>query len=217
MHRGMHWLLLTAGVLGTAFGGGTDASYQPGNGVIVRQLAAGTLLVAGRNLPDPNFSETVVLLVEYSGDGAAGLVLNRPSGAPLSRVLPSVQSAAGVASRAFSGGPVSTGTVLALSRAPCDGCRAIARDVHLVRSSDTLTALLADDGDERRLRVYAGYAGWARTQLEDEVRQGAWRVLAVDARIVFDPNPSSLWRRMIERTEAVLANLLTRGLVNNAA
>ena len=39
------------------------ATLQPGRDVIVRELAAGKLLVAARNLPDPNFTDTVVLLV----------------------------------------------------------------------------------------------------------------------------------------------------------
>jgi putative transcriptional regulator len=180
---------------------------QPGNEVLVRQLSAGTLLVAARNLPDPNFANTVVLLVDHSRDGAAGLVLNRPSRVPLSRLRPGAEPFASIASPAFIGGPVSPETVLALSRAACDGCREVDRDVHLVNAPAALQALIAGGADEHRLRVYVGYAGWGRGQLESEVRRGGWRVVAGTAPVVFDPDPSSLWRRMIERTEAVLASL----------
>src|SRR3990170_3964995 len=41
-------------------------------------LGKGKFLVAARNLVDPNFSETVVLLLDYGGHGAVGLVINRP-------------------------------------------------------------------------------------------------------------------------------------------
>ena len=208
--------MLSAGVL-TPKPGVVAAWRQPGNGVIVGQLAAGTLLVAGRSLPDPNFTETVLLLIEYSADGAAGVVLNRSSGVPLARALPSVKAVAGVTAPAYIGGPVSGSSVLALSGVACDGCRAIARDVHLVQSADVLAKLLEGGADESRLRVYAGYSGWGSGQLEAEARLGAWRVIGSDARIVFDPNPSSLWRRMIERAEAVLASLLYPRLMSALA
>ena len=189
------------------------APLQPGREVIVRELAAGKLLVARRHLPDPNFADTVVLLIEYSRDGAAGLVINRPSGVPLSRALPGVEQVAGVAATAFIGGPVSQGAVLALSRVACDACPLVGRDVYLVNTTDALKARLAEGADVRRLRVYVGYAGWGRGQLEAETRQGAWHVLEADARVVFDPDPESLWRRMIRRTESVLASLIGPSVV----
>ena len=37
------------------------------------KLAPGKLLVAARNLPDPNFRETVVLLVDVNEQGAMGI------------------------------------------------------------------------------------------------------------------------------------------------
>jgi putative transcriptional regulator len=184
-----------------------SAALQPGRDVIVRELAAGKLLVAARDLPDPNFAETVVLLVEYSRDGAAGLVLNRPSDVPLSRALPGVEQAAGGAATAFIGGPVSQGAVLALSRVACDDCPLVGRDVYLVNTPDALKERLTAGADVRRLRVYVGYAGWGGGQLEAETRQGAWRVLEAEARVVFDSDPGTLWRRLITRTEAVLASL----------
>ncbi len=202
-----------AGVCGLLMVGGgvaailAERSMQPGRDVIVRELAAGKLLVAARNLPDPNFADTVVLLVEYSGDGAAGLVLNRPSSVPLSRALPGIEQASGVAATAFIGGPVSQGAALALSRMACGACPVVGRDVYLVNTPDALKDRLAGGGDDQQLRVYLGYAGWSGGQLEAETRQGAWHVLDADARTVFDPAPRSLWQRTIRRTEAVFARL----------
>ena len=50
------------------------AQLVPG---IVRELAVGKLLIAARDLPDGNFSETVILLADYSSEGAMGLIINR--------------------------------------------------------------------------------------------------------------------------------------------
>lgn len=204
---GVCGLLVIAGSVAAMLAEQRPALLQPGRGVVVRQLAAGKLIVAARNLPDPNFTDTVVLLLQYSRDGAAGVVLNRPSDVPLSRALPGADQAAGGAAVAFIGGPVSQGAVLALSREACDACPLVGRDVYLVNTPEALKQRLAA-GANGRLRVFVGYAGWGGGQLEAETRQGAWRVLEADAGVVFDPDPESLWRRLIERTEAVLAGLV---------
>ena len=44
-----------------------------------RKLAKGKFLVAARKLADPNFSQTVVLLVDYDQGGAMGVIINRPT------------------------------------------------------------------------------------------------------------------------------------------
>jgi putative transcriptional regulator len=63
------------------------APGQPPRGAL-RQLAPGKFLVAARNLPDPNFSEAVVLLVDVNEQGAMGIILNRPTQATLTEILP---------------------------------------------------------------------------------------------------------------------------------
>lgn len=200
-------LLLVVGVAAAMLDEPRATPLQPGRDVIVRELAVGKLLVAARKLPDPNFTDTVVLLVKYSREGAAGIVINRPSEIPLSRALPGVPAVAGVAAAAFIGGPVSQQAVLALSRSACDACPRVGRDVYLVNTTDALKERLARSTDARQLRVYLGYAGWGAGQLEAETRQGAWHVLDADARVVFDPHPDTLWQRIIRRTEGVLARL----------
>ncbi len=50
-------------------------------------MGVGKILVASRNLGDPSFAGTVILLVQYDGKGVVGLVLNRRTDVPLSRVL----------------------------------------------------------------------------------------------------------------------------------
>src|SRR5262245_29568097 len=54
-------------------------------------LAKGKFLVASRLLGDPNFAETVVLLIEFGQSGTMGVIINRPTEAPLSTLLPEVK------------------------------------------------------------------------------------------------------------------------------
>lgn len=182
------------------------AAWQLHRGA-VRQLAAGKLLVARRNLPDPNFSATVVFLVDYNREGAMGLVINRATDIPLSRMLGDGERQPAAALTAFIGGPVARTGVLALLRstATCADCRPVLRDVQLITTRPALDQQIAAGAGADRFRVYLGYAGWGAGQLQAETDEGAWHVLDGDPAIIFDPNPDSMWRRQIARTEVIVA------------
>ena len=51
----------------------------------------GQLLIASPGLLDPNFARTVVLVVEHNDEGAMGIVLNRPSEAPVAEAVPPLE------------------------------------------------------------------------------------------------------------------------------
>src|SRR6185295_9845716 len=72
------------------------------------RLASGAVIVA-RDLDDPNFASTVVLLCQQGAEGAYGLVLNRPSHMPLAEIFEHPPESALLAaknSRVYIGGPV---------------------------------------------------------------------------------------------------------------
>ena len=71
-------------------------------------LARGMCLVAGRRLVDPNFSESVVLLLEYDAKGALGLIVNRPTEVRLTDLLPDVEELKESADIVYVGGPAVT-------------------------------------------------------------------------------------------------------------
>lgn len=172
----------------------------------VRELAAGKFLVASRNLPDPNFGDSVVLLAEYGEEGAMGLIINVPTEAPVSRVLDGLKGALGRSDTVFFGGPVSqTGAVALLrSRAAVADSRRVLDEIHLITSKEALETVLASGAGADELRVYLGYSGWGAGQLDRETALGSWHVLSGDADVVFDPEPESVWRRQIQRTERLI-------------
>ena len=53
---------------------------------------AGEILVSTEKSTDPDFAKAVLLLVHSDERGAIGLILNRPTDVPLSRVFPAVAS-----------------------------------------------------------------------------------------------------------------------------
>jgi putative transcriptional regulator len=174
----------------------------------VDQLAPGTFLVASRDLGDPNFSRAVVLLVHYDDEnGALGVIINRQSDVPLSRVFAELKEAKGRTDPIYVGGPVETGSVLALlksSSKPKDA-EPVFGDVYLISSKTLLAKTLAAGVEASQFHAYLGYAGWAREQLEHEVELGAWHVLPADASNVFHSDPDSVWERLIRRTELRIA------------
>ena len=169
----------------------------------VKGLAPGKLLVASRALRDPNFAETVVLLIDYDTDGAAGLIGNVQTDVSLSRVFDDVSLGANATLKSFAGGPVARDHALALvrSRPGVTGVRTIVPGIDLVSTRERLEQTLTSAADSDRFRVYLGRAGWGAGQLERETERGAWHVFEAQADLVFDPQPDSVWRRLILRVE----------------
>ncbi len=167
------------------------------------QPAAGKFLVASRGLSDPNFEHSVVLLVQHGEGGSWGLVVNRPTGVPLSKIFagePLLEKQEGIL---FSGGPVGPGRFLLLlrsSRPPEDSLRVFA-DVYLGWSPGALR-------DARGItdsRIFSGYAGWAPGQLEAEIARGDWHLLPAEVPLVFEQRPERVWEELAQRTETPVA------------
>ena len=179
-----------------------------------RELAAGKLLVASRDLGDPNFSQTVVLLVRYDGEDVVGLVVNRRSKVPLSRALEDLKGAKGRADFVYSGGPVGRSGVLALvrSRAKVEEAERVFGEVYLVTTAATLEKTMTAGTQPDTFHVYLGYAGWTARQLAAEVELGAWYIFSGDEAVVFAANPESVWPRLIRLTEENVALLARRPL-----
>lgn len=194
-------LMLTAGL-----------AQAQGEGERVEDLRAGRFLVASRKLNDPNFAETVILLIQYDEKGSMGLVMNRPSRIPVAQVLKEIPAAKGRTESAYSGGPVERGgaRVLLRGRTKPEGAVSVLRGVYLLTSNKPLQEALTAGTKAPEMRVYLGYAGWGGGQLEMETEVGAWHILRADANSIFDPAPGSLWSRLIQETERSIAGIFIR-------
>jgi len=172
-----------------------------------RDLGPGKLLVASRDLRDPNFAKTVILLIHYDDQGVVGLILNRRSDVALSRVLEGYQGAKDRSDLAYLGGPVELPTIFALlqSQAKIEGADRIFSGVYLISTKPLFEQTLAAKPDPQVFHVYLGYAGWTKDQLRGEVGLGAWFVFPADTGAVFNSDPASLWPQMIRKTELKVA------------
>lgn len=171
---------------------------------------AGKLLVATPELVEPTFARTVLLLLQHSaGDGALGVVVNRPSGTPVGEVLPSWSDVVADPGAVFVGGPVQpeAAICLGLSRTgvPPSAHLAPLPGAPLLSTVDLDADPLLVQPLVRGLRVFAGCAGWSPGQLEGEVGEGSWWVLDSLPGDPFVPAPELLWRQVLRRQRGRLA------------
>ncbi len=164
----------------------------------------GKFLVATRNLMDPRFQETVILLIDYNDKGAMGLIINRPTSVPLIKLLPSVP---GLKKQTivYYGGPVEGYRMLMLIQSnekPAESV-SVFSNVYVSSSKNTLEHLVGEKNKERHFRIYAGYAGWTTKQLDWEVSRGDWLVVHADAESVFRKKSTNIWHELFLRGSAI--------------
>lgn len=150
-------------------------------------LYAGDLLISSPLLHDPDFSRSVVLLIDRDkGHGFLGLVLNRVLDISLSdiRVFECSESRIPL----YHGGPVDLQRLFWLHTLGdrISGSVEIMPGLYVGGAFDDVQSYLKEvQSPEGRLRFYLGYSGWVKGQLENEVEHGAWKVSRT-------PDPQSL-------------------------
>jgi putative transcriptional regulator len=183
------------------------ADFLPVQSKNARSLAAGKVLVASRNLGDPHFAKTVILLVRYDAQGVLGLVLNHRTDVPLSRALDSLKGAKDRSDPVYLGGPLETAAVFALlqSAAKPEGAEHVFGSVYLIHSKPLFEQTISAQPKPDVFHCYLGYAGWSQDQLRQEVGLGAWFVFPAEVSTVFNADPDALWLEMIRKTEMQMA------------
>jgi putative transcriptional regulator len=174
----------------------------------------GQFLISGLNLFDPNFFRTVVLLVQHNEEGAFGLVVNRPAEHTLGTILPALAGDSGLDIPVYIGGPVQQNFLFVLhsgfpgARKPrlykkSPAATEPAPGIVFEPATHDFIRYLVEDWDATppedrpRIRLYAGYSGWAANQLERELREHAWFTHAAGPDIVFHPNPDAAWKEAL--------------------
>lgn len=161
----------------------------------------GQLLIATPSLFD-FFRRSVVLVLEHTAEGAMGLVLNRSSETRVSEAVPELAGLAPEDDLVRVGGPVAPRSVVGLG----DFEDPEEAGMQVIGSLGTLDPE-ATNASLRRVRIYAGHAGWGPGQLDGELEQGAWIVEGVDAEDPF--RAGDLWSEVLRRKGAKYSLLAT--------
>ena len=152
---------------------------------------AGSFLIARGALQDPNFVQTVVLLLRHGEEGAFGLVVNRPA------------EAENLPFPVFQGGPCPAPGVILLHGHPdwakpdeSDDPPAEVAPGIFIGDEDCVRRVLQGEEESGRSRIFSGYSGWGPDQLERELTAGAWIVVPATAELLFDTPVEDLWDRL---------------------
>jgi putative transcriptional regulator len=186
LHRGVAGalcgLLLLPGTSGPTSAGGA------------KPLTA-ILLVARADLSDPDFEDSVVLVMNNLGPAPVGVIVNRPTQVPVSRLFPDLKRLAQVHDRVYFGGPVELGTVWFLFQASTPPEHAIqALDgICISANRDLLLRLLGRDKPMDGLRIFIGHSGWGPGQLETEIASGAWILEHAERDEIFNGKTEHPW------------------------
>jgi putative transcriptional regulator len=153
------------------------------------------LLVARAELPDPNFKDSIVLVMNHIGPAPAGIIINKPTRIPVSHLFPELERLTRLDDKVYFGGPVDIDSVSFIFRAemPPEHATQVVHGVYVSTSRELLRKLLEREKPMQGLRVFIGRSGWARGQLEAELARGDWTLAPADASAIFDRKSEHPW------------------------
>ncbi|MGO9108144.1 MAG: YqgE/AlgH family protein [Thermoguttaceae bacterium] len=153
----------------------------------------GQLLVAVPHQLDPNFVQTVILVLRHSDQGAFGLIINCPRERSNGALLQTKSRRRSFKkANLYFGGPV-TGPLMAVHRDRSLGEIEILPDLFFSGNEENVLAVMRRK--RQPCRIFVGYTGWAPRQLEYEIDRGAWRTLEATAERVFSRS-ADLWHEL---------------------
>jgi putative transcriptional regulator len=159
----------------------------------------GKVLISQPFLMDGCFQRSVVLLTDYSEDGAIGFVLNKRLNITLGEMIedfPSSESGLSI------GGPVSTNTLHYLhtiNNVP-DAVKIVngiywGGNIDVIRKLLSLTIMKPED-----IRFFLGYSGWSKGQLDEELENNSWLVGDIRPASIIHPD-RNLWQKSVVNTD----------------
>jgi putative transcriptional regulator len=164
----------------------------------------GQLLIATPAMRDTRFDRAVILMVRHDGDGAMGIVINRPLGEkPLAEILAALGAKDAAASgnvRIFLGGPVQLEVGFVIHSTDYRRPETLEVDGRLAAtpSREVLRDIAVNAGPMKSLIAF-GYAGWAPRQLEAELARNVWYTAPADPSLVFDDDRDKVWEHATAR------------------
>jgi putative transcriptional regulator len=158
---------------------------------------------------DPNFYKTVVYILSHDANGALGLVINRPSSTTIADVTSEEMSDSPFAEHTvYIGGPVDQNYLFALHTGLMDNYKSESSieavpgivfepDFSLLHRYFADRSTIDDRPVETDIRFFAGYAGWAGGQLEEELKRRDWVTLRANQELVFSEEPDRVWNNAL--------------------
>lgn len=155
----------------------------------------GKLLIASSALQDPNFVQTIILMVQHDENGALGLVLNRALKTTVKEACEeAMELDCAVESCLYQGGPCE-GPLMVLHTEELPGQFAVVEGVQFTTQRDEIEQLLHQP--EVQAKYFVGYSGWGAGQLEGEMETGSWLTYQATRDIIFGEDENR-WMKIIK-------------------
>ncbi len=175
------------------------------------KFVKGQLLLDSGQLAGSFFQRTVVLVCQHNAEGAFGLILNRATGSKVGDVIVADLPDALKESELFLGGPVQPAALSFLHSdnfipepndlpklEPGESGGIVFPNLSLGHSLDELVEIGESFSTAKKVKMFAGYAGWSPGQLEDELKRKSWITYPASLELVFETPPSDLWRKILK-------------------
>ena len=162
-----------------------------------KKFLQGQLLLDSGQLGGSFFQRTVVLICKHDAEGAFGLVLNRPLGKLAGELIIADLPELIKSSPLFLGGPVQPGALSYLHTDSFIPEADVLPNVSLGHSLDDLLEIGESFSPAKKVRLFAGYAGWSPGQLEGEMKRKSWLTFPASPDLVFATPPEQLWQQVL--------------------
>jgi putative transcriptional regulator len=159
----------------------------------------GALLLDGGKLQGSFFHRTVVLICRHDAEGAFGLILNRALGAKAGDAVVAHLPNWIKEQPLFIGGPVQPQVFSYLHSDLFIPDGDVMQNLNLGHSLDELVEISETPSATRKLKLFAGYAGWGAGQLEREMARQDWLVHPASPELIFSESPEELWKSILRQ------------------
>lgn len=154
----------------------------------------GQLLLDSGELQGSFFQRTVLLICQHDAEGAFGLVLNRGSGSKAGEMIVADLPELLKEQPLFVGGPVQPSALSFLHSDSFIPEATVLPNLSLGHSLDSLLEIGESFSPTKKVKLFAGYAGWSPGQLENEMKRKAWLTHPASLDLIFDTPPEKLWQ-----------------------
>lgn len=159
----------------------------------------GQLLLDSGELQGSFFARTVLLICQHDAEGAFGLVLNRATPNKAGDVIVADLPDTLKEQHLFVGGPVQPTALSYLHSDAFIPDASVLPNLSLGHSLDSLIEIGESYATSKKVKLFAGYAGWSPGQLESEMKRKAWLTYPASLELIFDTPPEKLWRTVLQR------------------
>ena len=153
-------------------------------------------LVASRNMPDPVFQQSVILMLPPDEPPlVAGVIINKPTDVTMGNLFRQRLPPENRNQKVYFGGPVDLTVPLLVVRTtrPPKSAIQLWADVYAVADAGSISDILKDPRSGNDARLYLGRAQWALDQLRGELLEGAWTVVPVKTDLIFEHDSAKIW------------------------